>query len=129
MSSQLQYLLIGACILGFTAMEFITRRYQAAVRGNATANDTWLEVLMFVSLIAITQPIALLGTNALAMAGFPKMKEETITLLSNRHLALERYQGQVLQRAATGNTGLDLVKALGNTMSAPLSQPRSLAPI
>ena len=56
MSSQLQYLLIGACILGFAAMEFITRRYQAAVRGNATANDTWLEVLMFVSLIAITQP-------------------------------------------------------------------------
>ena len=52
MSSQLQYLLIGACILGFAAMEFITRRYQAAVRGNATANDTWLEVLMFVSLIA-----------------------------------------------------------------------------
>jgi hypothetical protein len=56
MSSQLQYLLIGACILGFAAMEFITRRYQAAVRGNATANDAWLEVLMFVSLIAITRP-------------------------------------------------------------------------
>ena len=65
MSSQLQYLLIGACILGFAAMEFTTRRYQAAVRGNATANDTWLEVLMFVSLLAITQPIALLGSNAL----------------------------------------------------------------
>ncbi len=39
MSSQLQYLLIGACILGFAAMEFVTRRYQATVRGNATAND------------------------------------------------------------------------------------------
>ena len=65
MSSQLQYLLIGACILGFAAMEFITRRYQDTVRDNATANDTWLEVLMFVSLIAITQPIALLGSNAL----------------------------------------------------------------
>src|SRR5712671_6312544 len=65
MSSQLQYLLIGASILGFAAMEFITRRYQATVRGNATANDAWLEVLMFVSLIAITQPIALLGSNAL----------------------------------------------------------------
>lgn len=46
-------------------MEFITRRYQATVRGSATANDTWLEVLMFVSLIAITQPIALLGSNAM----------------------------------------------------------------
>ena len=65
MSSQLQYLLIGACILGFAAMEFITRRYQVTVRDSATANDTWLEVLMFVSLIAITQPIALLGSNAL----------------------------------------------------------------
>jgi sterol desaturase/sphingolipid hydroxylase (fatty acid hydroxylase superfamily) len=65
MSSQLQYLLISGCILGFAAMEFITRRYQATVRDNATANDTWLEVLMFVSLIAITQPIALLGSNAL----------------------------------------------------------------
>src|SRR6201993_2422648 len=65
MSSQLQYLLIGACILGLVAMEFITRRYQTTVRGNATANDTWLELLMFVSLIAITQPIALLGSNAL----------------------------------------------------------------
>ena len=35
MSTQLQYLLIGACILGFAAMEFITRRYQATVRGSA----------------------------------------------------------------------------------------------
>jgi len=26
MSSQLQYLLIGACILGFAAIEFISRR-------------------------------------------------------------------------------------------------------
>lgn len=31
MSSQLQYLLIGACILGFAAMEFINGRYQATV--------------------------------------------------------------------------------------------------
>ncbi|XUJ35255.1 sterol desaturase family protein [Bradyrhizobium japonicum] len=61
----MQYLLIGACILGFAAMEFITRRYQTTVQDNATANDAWLEVLMFVSLIAVTQPIALLGSNAL----------------------------------------------------------------
>src|SRR3977135_3542595 len=65
MSSQLQYLLMAARILGLAAMEFIPRRYHATVGGNATANDTWLEVLMFVSLIAITQPIALLGSNAL----------------------------------------------------------------
>ena len=39
MSSQLQYLLIGACILGFAAMEFITQRYQATVQDNATASS------------------------------------------------------------------------------------------
>ena len=65
MSSHQQLLLISACILGFGSMEFVTRRYQASVSGKATANDAWLEVLMFVSLVAITQPIALLGSNAL----------------------------------------------------------------
>lgn len=43
--------------------------------------------------------VRLLWVNALSMAGFPKMREDTVTLLSNRHLALERYQGQILQRA------------------------------
>ena len=65
MSSQMEHALIVACILGFAAMEFVTRRYQANVRGRATANDAWLEVLMFISLVAVTQPIALLGSNAL----------------------------------------------------------------
>ena len=65
MSSQVEHALIAACILGFAAMEFVTRRYQATVRGRATANDAWLEALMFVSLIAVTQPIAMLGSNAL----------------------------------------------------------------
>ena len=72
MGSQLQYLLIGACILGFAAMEFITRRYQDTVRDNATANDTWLEVLMFVSLIAVTQPIALLAPTRCAPGSCPR---------------------------------------------------------
>ena len=58
--------------------------------------------------------VGLLITNALAMAGFPKQKEETITLLSNRHLALERYQGQVLQQAVTGGAARELAQALGN---------------
>src|ERR1700748_2223406 len=81
MSSQLQYLLIGACILGFAAMEFITRRYQATVRDSATANDTWLEVLMFVSLIAITQPIALPGW---AMAGMLLIGDDLTQYLGHR---------------------------------------------
>ncbi|HWV03942.1 sterol desaturase family protein [Ralstonia sp.] len=65
MSSHMEHALIVACILGFAVMEFVTRCYQANVRGRATANDAWLEVLMFISLVAVTQPIALLGSNAL----------------------------------------------------------------
>lgn len=65
-----------------------------------------------------TSTLALLWTNALSMAGFPKMREETVTLLSNRHLALENYQGRALQQASTpGSTmasGERLLKALGN---------------
>jgi len=65
MSSHMEHALIVVCLLGFTAMEFISRRYQSTVRGRATANDAWLEALMFISLLAVTQPIALLGSNAL----------------------------------------------------------------
>ena len=66
--------------------------------------------------------LALLGTNAMAMAGFPKMKDDTVTLLSNRHLALERYQSQVLQQAATGGPDQALAKSLGQ-MTADASYP------
>ncbi len=50
----------------------------------------------------------LIGINLLAMAGFPRLKDEMIVLLSNRHLALEKYQNQILYAAAqakadTGN--------------------------
>ena len=50
----------------------------------------------------------LIGINLLAMAGFPRLKDEMIVLLSNRHLALEKYQNQMLYNAAqakaeTGN--------------------------
>ena len=60
----MQNVLIVALILGFAGMEFATRRYQRSPC-NATANDTKLELFMFVSLVAIAQPLALLGTNAL----------------------------------------------------------------
>ena len=42
MSSHMEHALIVVCLLGFTAMEFISRRYQRTVRGRATANDAWL---------------------------------------------------------------------------------------
>jgi hypothetical protein len=70
------------------------------------------------SLAPGTSTLALLWTNALSMAGFPKMREETVTLLSNRHLALENYQGRALQAtSAPGKptpAGQALNKALGN---------------
>jgi sterol desaturase/sphingolipid hydroxylase (fatty acid hydroxylase superfamily) len=72
MNLQLQNLLIGSMILGFAVMEFATRRYQQSVR--ADANDTKLEVLMFVSLVAVTQPFALLGANWLCNWLMPDMR-------------------------------------------------------
>ena len=65
MSPMLQNVLVSALILGYALMEFATRRYQTTVHENASANDTKLELLMFVSLIAVAQPLALLGTDVL----------------------------------------------------------------
>ena len=42
-------------------MEIISRRYRDTV--HATTNDTKLELFMFLSLIAITQPLAILVTD------------------------------------------------------------------
>ena len=72
MNPALQNILIVTMILGFGAMEFVTRRYQATV--TATANDTKLELLMFVSLVAVAQPVALLGSNALCTWLMPDMR-------------------------------------------------------
>lgn len=63
--SQIQNLLIVFLILGFAAMEWISRRYQQTVQANT--NDTKLEVLMFLSLLAITQPLAILVTSKLGL--------------------------------------------------------------
>ena len=56
--------------------------------------------------------IKLIGINLLAMAGFPKMKNEMIVLLSNRHLALERYQNQMLYNAARNKKETAFEKSL-----------------
>lgn len=63
MSPLLQNALIASVILGFATMEFVSRRYRERVHANG--NDTTLELLMFLSLIAIAQPLALLGADAL----------------------------------------------------------------
>ena len=69
MTPLLQNLLIACLMLGFAGMELASRRYQCTVR--ATANDTWLEAAMFVSLVAVAQPLALLATDALCAWAFP----------------------------------------------------------
>ena len=62
-AAQLQNLLLLVLIFGLAAMEIVTRRYKETV--HATANDTKLELFMFLSLLAITQPLAILVTGKL----------------------------------------------------------------
>jgi sterol desaturase/sphingolipid hydroxylase (fatty acid hydroxylase superfamily) len=63
MSMQLMYALVAVTIAGFGMAEVVSRRYRDTV--HATGNDTALEVLMAISLFAITQPVILLLTNQL----------------------------------------------------------------
>jgi sterol desaturase/sphingolipid hydroxylase (fatty acid hydroxylase superfamily) len=72
MSPLVQNLLIVSVMLGFALMEWATRRYKHTV--HATANDTKLELYMFISLLAISQPLALLGSNALCAWLIPDMR-------------------------------------------------------
>jgi hypothetical protein len=54
----------------------------------------------------------LIGINLLAMIGLPRMKNEAIVLLSNRHLALEKYQQQQVYNAARAGQKSTLEEAL-----------------
>lgn len=79
MDQSLQNVLIVCVMLGYAGMEWVSRRYRDTV--HATANDTRLELLMFLSLLAIAQPVALLVSGQLcawlmpvqrnALAGLP----------------------------------------------------------
>jgi len=57
----------------------------------------------------------LIGINLLAMAGLPRLKDEMIVLLSNRHLALEKYQHQLLEHAARARQPTAFERALGQS--------------
>ncbi|MDD5334792.1 MAG: hypothetical protein PHS32_13740 [Rhodoferax sp.] len=59
--------------------------------------------------------LKLIGINLLAMAGFPKMKDQMIVLLSNRHLALERYENQMLYNASQAKAETGIEKTLRNS--------------
>ena len=56
--------------------------------------------------------LGLIGTNVLAMAGFPKRRDNLIVLLSNRHLALEKFQNESMVRSARAGTDTPLENAL-----------------
>ncbi len=56
--------------------------------------------------------IKLIGINLLAIVGYPRLKDEMIVLLSNRHLALEKYQNQLLYNAAQIKTETAIEKSL-----------------
>lgn len=71
-ANKIQNILIVCLIFGFATMEVISRRYKQTV--NATANDTKLEVFMFLSLLAVTQPLAILTTNKLGNWLLPEYK-------------------------------------------------------
>ena len=72
-ANQIQNALVASTILGFAVMELVSRRYKQNV--NASANDTKLELLMFLSLLAITQPLAILVTSQLGVDFFPQYKD------------------------------------------------------
>ena len=72
-ANQIQNALVASTILGFAVMELVSRRYKQNV--NASANDTKLELLMFLSLLAITQPLAILVTSKLGVDFFPQYKD------------------------------------------------------
>ena len=56
----------------------------------------------------------LLAANTLAMAGLPRMKNDLVVLLSNRHLVFEKYLTESMQRSANVQQEGDLEKALRN---------------
>ena len=64
------------------------------------------------SLAPGSSTLKLLGTNAMAMAGMSGAKDDLIVLLSNRHLALEKYQVQLLQSAARAHKDTPVEVAL-----------------
>jgi sterol desaturase/sphingolipid hydroxylase (fatty acid hydroxylase superfamily) len=71
-ATQIQNLLVLCLLLGFAFMEWVSRRYRDTV--TATRNDTQLELYMFLSLLAITQPLAVLVTGRLGELWFPELR-------------------------------------------------------
>ena len=72
-AAQVQNALVLMLLLCFATMEYVSRLNKATVTANS--NDTKLELLMFLSLLAITQPLAILVSGKLGAAFFPELKD------------------------------------------------------
>jgi hypothetical protein len=72
-AAQVQNALILCLIFGFGMMEFLSRRQRAVIQ--SSKDDTTLEVLMFLSVVAVTQPLAILTTSKLGNLWFPEYKD------------------------------------------------------
>jgi sterol desaturase/sphingolipid hydroxylase (fatty acid hydroxylase superfamily) len=77
-AAQAQNALILCLLFGFAAMEYVSRRYRDTVHANS--NDTKLELLMFLSLVAITQPLAILVAGKLGLWLAPEWKNSLADL-------------------------------------------------
>ena len=64
------------------------------------------------SLLPGVSTLRMLGINLLAVLGWPRMKDEMIVLVSNRHFALERYQAQMLHHATVASEQAPILTAL-----------------
>lgn len=73
MNPLLQNLLIVSVMLGFAGMEWASHRYKETV--HASADDTKLELAMFLSLIAVAQPLAILVTGKLCGWLMPEQRQ------------------------------------------------------
>ena len=78
MNPMLQNLLIVSVMLGFAGMEWASRRYKNTV--HASADDTKLELAMFLSLIAVAQPLAILVTGKLSAWLMPEQRDALANL-------------------------------------------------
>ena len=78
MNPLLQNLMIVSVMLGFAGMEWASRRYKNTVQ--ASADDTKLELAMFLSLIAVAQPLAILVTGKLSTWPMPEQRDALANL-------------------------------------------------
>ena len=67
----MQNIILAGIIIGFALIEIASRSYR---NYQATKDDTKLELFMFLSLLAVLQPLIFAITGKLGSLWFPEMK-------------------------------------------------------